>query len=149
MIRTRLIIHYVFLISFPMIPISYAHYKTSLNIILKHASDSMQEIVQKNNQYTDMVLGRVKDRSLSLLADPDLFHLFDRMRPKDLLELLQMDRERRVLDGGFPDNIRKEVMSVSGKESKKVRQGSEERAVLKIPYHEGGTANDWARTDVV
>lgn len=91
--RTKLIVYYVFLIAFPIMLISYAYYKTSSDIILKHASDSMQEVVQKNTQYTDIVLGRVKDQSLSLLADPDLFHLFDRTRPTDLLELLQMDRK--------------------------------------------------------
>lgn len=80
-LRTKLIVYYVFLITFPIILISYAYYKTSSDIILKHASDSMQEVVQKNNQYTDMVLSRIKDQSLSLLADPDLFQLFDRSAP--------------------------------------------------------------------
>lgn len=92
-LRTKLIVYYVFLITFPIILISYAYYKTSSDIILKHASDSMQEVVQKNNQYTDMVLSRIKDQSLSLLADPELFQLFDRSAPTDLLELLQMDRK--------------------------------------------------------
>ncbi|MFD1179432.1 sensor histidine kinase [Paenibacillus puldeungensis] len=91
--RTKLIIYYVFLITLPMVLISYAYYTTSSDVILKNASDSMQEVVKKNNQVTDIVLTRVKDQSLSLLADPDLFHLFDRPQPTDLLELLQMDRK--------------------------------------------------------
>lgn len=99
--RTKLIVSYVFLITFPMILISYAYYKTSSDIILKHASDSMQEVVQKNNQYTDIVLNRVKDQSLSLLADPNLFHLFDRPPPTDLLELLQMDRKVSEILGTY------------------------------------------------
>ncbi|MCA1291975.1 sensor histidine kinase [Paenibacillus sp. alder61] len=91
--RTKLIVYYVLLITLPMILISYAYYRTSSDIILKNASDSMREVVKKNNQYNDIVLNRIKDQSLSLLADPDLFRLFDRPRPTDLLELLRMDRE--------------------------------------------------------
>lgn len=91
--RTKLIIYYVFLITLPMILISYAYYRTSSDIILENASNSMQEIVKKNNQYTDIVFNRIKDQSLSLLADPDLFHIFNKPQPTDLLELLQMDRE--------------------------------------------------------
>jgi two-component system, sensor histidine kinase YesM len=88
-----LITFYVLLITLPIITISYAYYRTSSDIILKNANDSMQEIVKKNNQYTDIVFHRIKDQSLSLLADPDLFYLFESPPPTDLLQILQMDRK--------------------------------------------------------
>ncbi|MGG1516582.1 sensor histidine kinase [Paenibacillus oryzisoli] len=91
--RTKLIIYYVLLITLPIISISYAYYKTSSGIILKNASDSLQEVVIKNNQYTDIVFNRIKDQSLSLLTDSDLFHLFEKPLPTDLLEIFQMDRK--------------------------------------------------------
>lgn len=92
-LRTKLIIFYILLVTLPIFTVSYINFRISSDIILNNASQNLQSILKRNNQFTDIIMKNVQDASLSLLADPDIFHLFNRKKPDDLLELLRMDRK--------------------------------------------------------
>ncbi|OXM83819.1 sensor histidine kinase [Paenibacillus rigui] len=92
--RTKVLIFYAAFIVIPFILISFNYYRTSSNIILTNSGNSMLEVVKKNIQFTDMAMEEIRQRSLSLLADPDLYRVFNREQPpQEPLELLEMDRK--------------------------------------------------------
>lgn len=91
--KTRLIFFFVLLISLPSLINGYINYKASSDIIVRNARDSIQEIVKKNNEISDIVHRNIEERTIDILSDPDLFRLFDRPRPTSDYELVKMDRQ--------------------------------------------------------
>ncbi|ASA22427.1 sensor histidine kinase [Paenibacillus donghaensis] len=101
-LRTKLILCFVLLISIPSITNAIIHYKTSSDIIVSNAEDSILEIVKKKTEISDLLLNTIESRTIDLISDPDLFRLFDREKPQTDMELLQMDRQASaILDKYF------------------------------------------------
>lgn len=96
-LRMKLIVFYVLLILIPSLVNGLIHYRTSSDIILNNSRESMMEIVKKNNEIIDILLSGIEQRTLSLISDPDLFHLFDRTKPENDLELVRMDKKATLI----------------------------------------------------
>ncbi|MHA6530600.1 histidine kinase [Paenibacillus sp. BAC0078] len=92
-LRTKLILCFVLLISIPSVTNAVINYKTSLNIIVSNAKDSILEIVRKKAEISDLMLNNIESRTIDLISDPDLFTLFNRQRPQSDYDLLKMDRK--------------------------------------------------------
>lgn len=92
-LRTKLILCFVLLISVPSVTNAVINYKTSSDIIVSNAEDSILEIVRKKTEISDLMLNTIESRTIDLISDPDLFTLFNRQRPQSDVELLQMDRK--------------------------------------------------------
>ncbi|KQO00634.1 cache domain-containing sensor histidine kinase [Paenibacillus sp. Leaf72] len=95
--RTRLILFFVLLITLPSVLNGILHYSASSDIIVTNARDSMLEIVKKNNEIGDIVFSNIEERTVSLISDPDLYRLFNRPKPQNDYELVQMDRQATVI----------------------------------------------------
>lgn len=101
-LRTKLIVCFVLLISIPSVTNAYINYKTSSDIIVSNAKDSILEIVKKKTEISDLMLNNIEARTIDLISDPDLFTLFDRKQPQSEYELLKMDRQATsILDKYF------------------------------------------------
>ncbi|OKP90859.1 hypothetical protein A3844_03095 [Paenibacillus helianthi] len=92
-LRTKLILCFVLLISIPSVTNAVINYKTSSDIIVSNAEDSILEIVKKKTEISDLMLNHIESRTIDLISDPDLFTLFDRQQPRTDEELLRMDRK--------------------------------------------------------
>ncbi|OKP89710.1 histidine kinase [Paenibacillus sp. P32E] len=92
-LRTKLILCFVLLISIPSVTNAVINYKTSSDIIVSNAEDSILEIVKKKTEISDLMLNHIESRTIDLISDPDLFTLFDRQKPRTDEELLRMDRK--------------------------------------------------------
>lgn len=92
-LRTKLILCFVLLISVPSVTNAVINYKTSSDIIVSNAEDSILEIVKKKTELSDLMLNHIEARTIDLISDPDLFTLFDRQQLYNADELLRMDRK--------------------------------------------------------
>lgn len=96
-LRTKLILCFAVLISVPSVTNAVINYKTSSRIIVRNAEDSILEIVKKKTEISDLMLDNIESRTVDLISDPDLFNLFDRQKPQNDYELLQMDRKATTI----------------------------------------------------
>lgn len=92
-LKTKLILSYIVLITIPLVILGAGYYYASREIMLSLARDNVLEIVKKNNQVIDERLTKVKDNSLSLIVECDLFQIFNRSGTVSDLELLQTDQK--------------------------------------------------------
>lgn len=96
-LRTKLIISYIILIAVPTIIIGYVYYNTSSSIILDSARQNIYEIVKKNNSIIDIKLSQIQETTNNFILDGQLFEVFNRPKPKEDYEIIQMDRKVREI----------------------------------------------------
>lgn len=90
-LRTKLIISYIALISFPLIVIGFGFYNTSSRILSENARENMYEIVKKNTQIIDIKLSAVQENATMMVIDPDLYKYFENINSDRDDELLKMN----------------------------------------------------------
>lgn len=95
--RGKLLLSYFVLISLPLLILGTGFYYASERIILPSARANTLQIIQKNNQILDERLAKLKDDTLILMVDCDLYRVFDQQSQLDDYGRLQADKQIRII----------------------------------------------------
>src|SRR5690606_40030311 len=82
-IRSKLLISYLIISFFPILILATQYYDTSKEELSNLARKNVYEIIKKNNDLIDSVLGGVEDSTLSITVDDDLFKIFNNLNPEN------------------------------------------------------------------
>ncbi len=91
--RKKIMISYIVLISISVIVLSVIYYFTSKDTVLDIARKNVLEIVSLNNVIMDEKLSKVEESTLHMIADCDLFQIFNDNDFNDDYQLLLADRK--------------------------------------------------------
>ncbi|HLU23252.1 MAG TPA: sensor histidine kinase [Bacillaceae bacterium] len=100
-IRSKLLISYLIISFFPILILATQYYDTSKEELSNLARKNVYEIIKKNNDLIDSVLGGVEDSTLSITVDDDLFKIFNNLNPENNIQLLIADRDLRKISSQY------------------------------------------------
>lgn len=91
--QTTLIIYFILLVLIPLGLFAIRSYSTSEKVIIKMAQDNVYQLVIKQNEILDAMFTGVKDASMNLQVDKDLYTIFDKLNYNDEAEVIQANKD--------------------------------------------------------